>query len=121
MERAEGTAARHDALVTFTDGSTCSIYVLSEKLDGSHDGVDFGDGYTPVTLHLPMDQVQHITRYRLERPDGRPVDPRVNNRDSEQVVIGSKEIDAAYYNQDFVIGPDTGGESGGVAHRLSRE
>ena len=98
----------------FTDGSTYSVYVLSRKLDGSHDGVDFGDGMTPVTLHLPMTRVERITRYRLESPNGTPVDPRANNREDEQVVIGSREIDSAYYHQDFVIDADTGGEEGGV-------
>ncbi|MEJ2039567.1 MAG: hypothetical protein P8X55_11625 [Desulfosarcinaceae bacterium] len=98
----------------FTDGSTYSVYVLSRKLDGNHDGVDFGDGMTPVTLHLPMTQVERITRYRLESPDGSPVDPRANNRDDEQVVIGSLEIDGSNYHQDFVIDADTGGEAGGV-------
>ena len=98
----------------FTDGNTCSIFVLSRKLDGVHDDVDFGNGYTPVTLHLPFDEIRRITRYRLEQPDGTPVDPRANNRDSLEVVIGSEQIDTGYFNSDFVINENTGGGIGGI-------
>ena len=93
---------------------SCSLFILSRKLDGNHDGVDLGDGYTPVTLHLPFAAVAAVTRYRLESPDGSPVDPRRNNRSDLQVVIGSQEIDPANFSQDFVIDATTGGEEGGL-------
>ncbi len=96
------------------DTMSYSVFVLSRKLDGNHDGVNFGDGYTPVTLHLPFDKVYGITRYRLESPDGSPVDPRTNNRTSEQVVIGSKVIDPQNFSKDFVINENTGGGVGGI-------
>ena len=67
---------------------TYAVFILSRKLDGDHDGTDFGDGMTPVTLHLPFSDVARVVRYRLERPDGTPVDPRANNRDGLEVVIG---------------------------------
>jgi hypothetical protein len=98
----------------FTDGESYSVYILSRKLDGTHDGIDFEDGNTPVTLHLPMETVDRITRYRLETPDGTPVDPRENNRSDLQVVIGAMEVDSALYGSDFVIDDKTGGEAGGV-------
>lgn len=91
-----------------------SVFVISRKLDGDHDGVDFGTGMTPLTLRLPIDQVSTITRYRLEAPDGSPVDPRANNRDDLQVVIGSQEIDPSRFSQAFVVEADTGGEAGGI-------
>jgi len=94
--------------------NSTSVFVLSRKLDGIHDGINFGDGYTPVTLHLPFTKVSSITRYRLEAPDGTPVDPRSNNRFSEEVVIGSKEIDPALFSKDFIINENTGGEAGGI-------
>ena len=53
-----------------------AVFILSRKLDGNHDEEDFGTGYTPVTLHLPFYEVAAITRYRLEAPDGSPVNPR---------------------------------------------
>ena len=96
------------------DSTSYSIFVLSRKLDGTHDGVDFGDGYTPVTLHLPFSEVSAITRYRLEAPDSSPVDPRLNNRSDLQVVIGSQSIDPSRFSQDFIIDETTGGEAGGL-------
>ena len=97
-----------------TDGDTVSVFVLSRKLDGVHDGLDFGDGRIPVTLHLPFSTVSAITRYRLESPDSTPVDPRSNNRNGLQVVIGSEAIDPAGFSSDFVLDETTGAESGGL-------
>lgn len=91
-----------------------SVFVISRKLGGDHDGVDFGTGMTPVTIHLPMDTVTAITRYRLESPDGSPVDPRANNREALNVVIGSKTIEPDLYSPSFVVDVDTGGEAGGI-------
>ncbi len=93
---------------------TVSVFVLSRKLDGEHDDINFGDGYMPVTLHLPFTRVRQITRYRLERPDGTPVDPRANNRQDLTVVIGAEEIDATYFAPDFILNENTGAEIGGI-------
>lgn len=97
-----------------TDGTSYSVFVLNRKLDGNHDGIDFGDGYTPVRLHLPFNNVKKITRYRLEGPDGAPVDPRTNNIDSLQVTIGSLDIDIRHFSRDFVINQNTGGDDRGI-------
>jgi len=45
---------------------TWSVFVLSRKLGGSHNGADFGDGYTPVTINLPF------TGPQLVMPDNPP-------------------------------------------------
>ena len=103
------------ASYAMTDGETYSVFVLSRKLDGDHDGVDFQDGYTSVTLHLPFSEVQRITRYRMEDPLGRPVDPRRNNRDALNVVIGSSQIPVSHFTPVYRIDETTGGESGGIA------
>lgn len=97
-----------------TDDYSWSVFVLSRKLDGNHDGVNFGDGYTPVTLHLPFDSARAITRYRLESPDGTPVNPRDNNRFAENVVLGKKTINPELFSSDFIIDEKTGGEVGGI-------
>jgi hypothetical protein len=102
------------ASYALTDGDAYSVFVLSRKLDGQHDNVDFGAGYTPVTLHLPFAQVRQITRYRLEKPDGTPVDPRTNNRQNLEVVIGQHNVDPTLFSQDFVLDADTGAEPGGI-------
>lgn len=96
-------------------GEHCyGIFLLSRKLDGNHDGIDFGEALTPVTLHLPFSEVSSITRYRLESPDGSAVNPRSNNRADLQVVIGSKEIDIANFSANYVIDQHSGGEVGGL-------
>jgi len=41
------------------------MFALSRKVDGVYDGVDFGDGMTPVTLHLPITGCSAVTRYAL--------------------------------------------------------
>ncbi len=97
-----------------TDGDAYSVFVLSRKLDGQHDNVDFGTGYTPVTLHMPFTQVRQITRYRLEKPDGTPVDPRTNNRQNLEVVIGQRNVDPTLFSQDFVLDAATGAETDGI-------
>lgn len=100
---------------TIKDETSYSVFILSRKLDGNHDGIDFGNGYTPVTLHLPFSEVTEITRYRLEKTDGSPANPRTNNISDLQVVIGSASIDPVNFSSEFVIAEKTGRESGGGA------
>jgi hypothetical protein len=98
------------------DEGTYSVFLLSKKLDGYHDDVTFGDGSTPVTLHLPFGSMPtRITLHKLTASDGSPADPRDNNRFEENVVITSEDIDTAYYASDFVVDEDTGGMEGGMA------
>jgi len=92
-----------------------SVFVLSRKLDGAHDGVDFGDGHTPVTLHLPFErQPASIMLHRLAHPDGSPADPRANNREQLSVDIVSEAIDVSHYAPDFTIDERTGGSGAGM-------
>lgn len=102
------------ASYALTDGQSVSIFLLNRKLDGQHDGMDWGDGTIPVTLHLPFEQVTQITRYRLEHPDGMPADPRANNLQSLNIVIGSTAIDTQYFQPDFTVNEQTGGVPGGL-------
>jgi hypothetical protein len=99
---------------TFRDEQAWSVLVLNRKLDGSHDGANFGDGTTAVTLHLPFDHAKTVTLYTLAHPDGTPADPRDNNIESVQIGIVSKMIDPAHFSQDFVINERTGGVAGGM-------
>jgi len=92
-----------------------SVFVLSRKVDGVHDGIDFGAGMTPVTIHLPFTRCASVTRYALAAPDGAPADPRVNNIDAERVVISQFTVDPAECDGGvLVIGPDTGGAVDGL-------
>ncbi|MBN2003500.1 MAG: hypothetical protein JXA21_09105 [Anaerolineae bacterium] len=70
---------------TIRGEDTLSVFLLSRKLGGVHDGADFGDDTTPVTLHLPITQCASLTRYALTAPDGA-----------------------------LVVGPETGGVAGGM-------
>ncbi len=95
------------------DEDAWSVFVLSRKLDGEHDGHDFGDGHTPTTIHLPFDAPSGITLHRLARPDGTDADPRENNRDAANVAIVSEELDPSTFNSEFVV---EGGMPPGTAY-----
>jgi hypothetical protein len=94
---------------------TLSVFVLSRKVDGVHDGVNFGDGTTPVTLRLPIRECTSLTRYALTAPDGSPANPRANNIESENIVISAVSLDPAECADGVLtIGPNTGGVAGGM-------
>ncbi len=100
---------------TIQDEGKLSVFLLSRKLGGVHDGADFGEGATPVTLHLPITQCASLTRYALTAPDGSPADPRVNNTVTENIVISSVALDPADCADGILaVGPDTGGVTGGM-------
>jgi len=99
---------------SISSGDTTSVFVLSRKLDGVHDGVDFGDGTTPVTVELPFDSCTGLTRYTLAAPDGSPADPRANNIDADQIVIHSQMLDPSLCSSTFTIDETTGGSTGGM-------
>ncbi len=91
-----------------------SVFVLSRKLDGNHDGVDFGTGVTPVTLNLPFADCAAVTLYKLTAPDGSPADPRVSNTDAENIVLTSQALGSSLCSADLVIDETTGGVVGGM-------
>jgi len=100
---------------TIRGDHTLSVFLLSRKVGGVHDGVDFGNGTTPVTLHLPLTTCSAITRYALTAPDGSPADPSANNIEAENVVISAVALDPSECNDGvLVVGPQTGGVEGGM-------
>jgi hypothetical protein len=70
----------------FRDGAKLSVFALSRKLGGVHDGRDFGDGSTPVTLNLPGNPVGLATLYTLTG------DPRTNNRTAMVLTIQTQQV-----------------------------
>ena len=97
-------------------GNQVYVFVLSRVLDGNHDGVDFGAGVVPVTLHLPfLERPSSIMLHKLANIDGSPADPRANNREAMTIDIVSSELDIAHYSNDFVINEQSGGLTGGMA------
>jgi hypothetical protein len=91
------------------DGTTWSVFLLSRKLDGQHDGYDFGDGSTPVTLELPFAEASSITLHRLTG------DPRESNRHAHNIQPESLSLPASSLkNGAFEVDPATGGLEGGL-------
>jgi len=91
------------------DGGRWSVFVVSRKLDGKHDGADFGDGYTPVTLRLPVAKAARITLHKLTG------DPRLTNRDKMNIAIQSQEVPAgALVGGVLTVNEQTGGGKGGM-------
>ena len=91
------------------DGRRWSVIVVSRKLDGQHDGFDFADGVTPVTLRLPIQATQKITLHKLTG------DPRDSNRERLTIVPQTQDIPARTLNDGtFVINDQTGGSKRGI-------
>ncbi len=91
------------------EGSRWSVFVLSRKLDGNHDGFDFGDGGTAVTLTLPFRTAETITLHRLTG------DPRANNREAMDVDIETLPVPAAAVaNGTFRVNAQSGGLASGM-------
>ena len=91
------------------DKDRWSIFVVSRKLDGQHDGQDFGDGATPVTLRLPFASAARITLHKLTG------DPRSSNREKLNIDIQSQDIPAeAIENDAIAVNDKTGGIKGGM-------
>ena len=68
------------------DGKRWTVMVVSRKLDGKHDGVDFADGHTPVTLRLPFRTATKITLHKLTG------DPRESNREKMLIAPQSQDV-----------------------------
>ncbi|MBI2569392.1 MAG: hypothetical protein HYV63_20450 [Candidatus Schekmanbacteria bacterium] len=96
------------------DATSYSVFVLSRKLDGEHDGVDFGDGYTPVTLRLPFAAPARVTVHKLAQPDGRAADPRSNNRAALNVDIVSQDLPVSAFSPVFVLDETRGADARGI-------
>ena len=91
------------------DGSRWAVFVVSRKLDGKHDNVDFGSGFTPVTLHLPFAKAGKIALHTLAG------DPRKSNMDAMNISIQSKDVPAAaLQGGTFAVNEQTGGGKDGM-------
>lgn len=117
-----------------------TIVLTNRKIEGSHNNNDFGDGTTPVTVHLPFDNPAVIRLYKLAHADGTPVHPMQNNfdtlmyngliRDASLHILGNpipdypadtmpvriyeQDIPLSAFSTDFVVNESTGGVAGGL-------
>ena len=93
----------------FRDRDRYAIAVLSLKLDGRHNGRDFGDGYTPVTIRLPFKKAASITLYKLVG------NPRDTNMTEEKVKLVQQPAPASAIDDGVLqINAATGGGPGGI-------
>ena len=91
------------------DGQRWSVFVLSRKLDGNHNGQDFGDGTTPVTLHLPFTSATSVKLYTLAG------NPRDTNLDKMNITIQSHDIaTSTLANGALQVNENSGGVAGGM-------
>jgi hypothetical protein len=91
------------------DKDRWSVMVVSRKLDGNRDGFDFGDGSTPVTLHLPFKSAGKIALTKLAG------DPRQSNREKMNIAPQTQEVPAgALKDGALVINEQTGGGRNGL-------
>ena len=92
----------------FRDGDRYLALFLNKKVDGEHNGYDFGDGSTPASIHLPFTNPGAITLYKISG------DPRETNMDVENFQIVTQSISTATFAQQFAVNETTGGVSNGL-------
>lgn len=91
------------------DKDRWSVFVVSRKLDGNHDGTDFGDGSTPVKLVLPFQKAGKITLHKFAG------DPRLTNNDKMSIAIQSQDVPASALDKGtLAVNEQTGGVKGGM-------
>lgn len=91
------------------DQDRWSVFVLSRKLDGRHDGHDFGDGATPVTLNLPFRSATAITLHKLTG------NPRESNREKMNIAIQTQNVPVTTMKDgSFAVNEAAGGDKNGM-------
>ncbi len=94
------------------EGDRWSVFVISRKIEGEANGMDFGDGYSKVSLKLPFTSAKEVTLYKLEAAPG------ASNIDEEEIKIESESINP---NQQLLnqygawqVNEKTGGDQRGL-------
>jgi len=92
----------------FRDGDRYSVIIIFLMLDGKHNGQDFGDGYSPITLRLPFKRVATITLHKLDD------NPRDTNMTEENMKLVQQRVLASSLKDGiFRVKAATGGGKGG--------
>ncbi len=87
-------------------GDRLNLFVLSRKLDNYPLAGD--DGFTPVTIELPLTGARSVTLYRMTG------DPRAHNLDGERVRIERVELPAETATPAFIVNEKTGADARGL-------
>jgi hypothetical protein len=94
------------AVYATREGDRLTVYVLSRKVpDYPKEG---DDGYTPVTVRLPITNAEKITLHKLTG------DHTAQNFDSKQVSIETQEIPLSAAGQIFTVDETTGADERGL-------
>ncbi len=96
------------SVYAFKKDDDFSLCLINKKLDGVHDNADFGNGYVPMTVHLPFTNPGTITLKRLVG------DPRKTNLDALNIKVEMVAINTSAFTRDFVVDADTGGVTDGM-------
>lgn len=104
------TAVPLVACYAFRDGDRYSIALLSRKLGGKHNGADFGDGSTPVTVNLPFKTATKVAVRYVDCGD-----PRKSNRTEMNVTLQSRNLPAIILTDGvLVLNEQAGVQPGGL-------
>jgi len=87
-------------------GDRLCVFVLSRKVD--HYPLAGDDGFTPVSVSLPIKSARAVTLCRLVG------DPRSHNLDSERVKVETINLQSAAAGPVFVINDKTGADARGL-------
>jgi hypothetical protein len=87
-------------------GDRLNLFVLSRKMD--HYPLADNDGFTPVTVELPLQTAQRVTLFRMAG------DPRAHNLDTEAVRIERVELPAAVAKPEFAVDAAVGVDARGL-------
>lgn len=87
-------------------GDRLAVFLLSYKLD--HYPVKDQDGFTPVTVDLPIASARKATLHRMAAP------PRAHNVDSDEVRIETLPLDPAACAPRLILSTRTGADERGL-------
>jgi hypothetical protein len=94
------------AVYATRNGTRYSVFVISRKVDGYP--VEGDDGYIPVTLNLPFDEVNSITLHKMTG------DVAAQNFTDRQVEIETVDVPAGEFARKFELKRATGADDRGL-------
>ncbi len=87
-------------------GGRLNLFIISRKV------IDYplhgDDGYSPVTVHLPISTAESVTLYRMTG------DPASHNLDTDQVRIERLELPKSVAKKRFIVGEQSGSSAEGL-------
>ncbi|MBI1946925.1 MAG: hypothetical protein HYS27_14610 [Deltaproteobacteria bacterium] len=94
------------AVYASRQGKRLSVFVLSRRVPGYPRASD--DGYTPVTIELPIASARSITLHRMSG------DLRADNVSAERVKVETVPLPPGAFKRSFVVDASTGADARGL-------